>query len=212
MILNMVTLFPTHLDLNGDQANLKVLAKRLEWFGQKSVISAVNKGDLLPKECDLIFVGHGSLAAWKDIEADFSSLLPEILKKINEGTAFFAVASGYEESIRLGIFSGELVPCERISKFEVSELDGLKILGYLNAATKAPAIQRDQLLLGTQLHGPLLAKNPKLADHYISEIMASKGLNGLHSNLEAGVDNKNVALVDDIVEDIWKLETELASE
>ncbi|MEN9955915.1 MAG: hypothetical protein RLY34_722, partial [Actinomycetota bacterium] len=32
-MINLVALFPNHLDLNGDQANLKVAKKRLEWLG-----------------------------------------------------------------------------------------------------------------------------------------------------------------------------------
>ena len=83
MTLKLVSLFPGHLDLNGDQSNLKVLVKRLAWRGVSAEIVGISKGDVVPADAALIFLGHGSIAAWADVEEYLLQLVPEI-KKSNE--------------------------------------------------------------------------------------------------------------------------------
>jgi len=217
MSLRLVSLFPGHLDLNGDQANLKVLQKRLQWLGHQSAIVAVNKGDEIPIDADLIFLGHGSMAAWNDIEQDLRSLVTEINARISSGAAFMAVSTGHERAIQLGVFPGTLSISERISKFEIAELGGKEVLGYLNSASNAPVIQKQGLSLGTQLHGPIFAKNPELADAYLAEILESSKRHAGNSEKSLGViasrgNGSAQRLVDQIVDQVWELERELASE
>jgi CobQ-like glutamine amidotransferase family enzyme len=207
MTLKFVSLFPEHLDLNGDQANLRVLIKRLAWQGVSAEIISVNKGQSIPSDAALIFLGHGSIAAWADIESELMQLVPEIKKLISNGVAFMAVATGHERAIDLGIFVGKVTKRNRVSKFEVAEIDGVEVLGYLNSATDAPVIQKQNLVLGTQLHGPFFAKNPEFADAYLGQIAGSQGL-----TLAGPESNTNASLVAGIVKQVWELERELASE
>ena len=207
MTLKFVALFPNHLDLNGDQANLKVLAKRLAWQGVAAEIIGVSKGQSIPNDSALIFLGHGSIAAWADIENELLELLPDIKRRISNGVAFMAVATGHERAIDWGIFSGRTTEKNRVSKFEVAEIDGVEVLGYLNSATDAPVIQKQGLVLGSQLHGPLFAKNPEFADAYLAEIANANGIALAGSDL-----NTNASLVAGIVKQVWELERELASE
>lgn len=208
-MINLVALFPKHLDLNGDQANLKVAKKRLEWFGYEVKITAIDKGQLIPSDADFIFLGHGSMAAWADLENEIQIIAPQLESFIARGTAFMAVASGYERAIELGLFGGSLEPTERVSKFEVADLQGREVLGYVNASSKAPVIQRQGLSLGTQLHGPVFSKNPELVDEYFAEILAAKG-EQVPSAPSSG--SKNIQVISEIVGSVWKLERELASE
>lgn len=219
MKLKIASLFPEHLDLNGDQGNMKVAIKRLEWFGHEASLYAVSKGESIPPDTDLIFLGHGSLAAWADLEEHLHLLLAQTKEMIAGGVAFMAVASGYERAIQHGIFTNNLKPVERISKFEIQESEGLEVLGYLNAATDAPVIQKNALLLGTQLHGPFFAKNPEYADMYLSEILSTKldsaslGEAPIESFMKPTTGSKhNVDRVADIVKAVWELEKDLASE
>ena len=211
MSLKLVSLFPSHLDLNGDQANLKVLVKRLEWFGYKSSIIEVNKGDEVPQDAALIFLGHGSMAAWSDIESDLAKVVPAINAHISLGGAFMAVATGHERAIELGIFTGSVSSRERVSKFEIAELNGVEVLGYLNSATDAPVIQKSGLSIGTQLHGPVFAKNPNFVDSYLAEMLAARNIPVPTKSLSQG-GKFNQELVDRIVEQVWELERELAQE
>lgn len=210
MNMKIAALFPEHLNLNGDQANLFVLQKRLEWRGIQTSLVTVNKNQDLPTNVDLIFLGHGSIAAWADISADLDRLAPQLLRVLKSGTAFMAVASGYERAIEFGIFEGSLEPCGRISKFEIVKIGELEVLGYLNASTSAPILQKVGLSIGTQLHGPLLAKNPVLADNYLDEIIAAKSDMSMKS--PATKNHQALKLIDSIVESVWSLEKELASE
>jgi CobQ-like glutamine amidotransferase family enzyme len=207
MSVKLVALFPSHLDLNGDQANLLVLAKRLQWRGLPAEIVAVDKGQSIPKDAALIFLGHGSMAAWADVEPELNRLLSEIKKLIADGAAFMAVATGHERAIRLGLLGGTANSTNRLSKFEIAELEGQEILGYLNSATDAPVIQKQRLLVGTQLHGPVFAKNPLFADSYLAEIAQARGLEFSVADLST-----NASLVAGIVNQVWELERELASE
>lgn len=221
MRFKIATFFPQHLDLNGDQGNLLVASKRLEWLGYEVEISAIEKATELPSETDLIFVGHGSLAAWADINESMTNAITWISNSVQKNCGFMAVASGQEWAIRSGLLAGDANPTERISKFEIAEIEGREILGYLNSSTSAPVIQKDGLALGTQLHGPVLAKNPEFADSYLLEIAAARGIlknNGINNNdlnnnaLSNSALKNNADLVASIVKQVWELERDLASE
>ena len=216
MSFKIATFFPEHLDLNGDQANLLVASKRLEWLGYEVEISAIEKATELPSETDLIFVGHGSLAAWADINESMTNAISWISNSMKKGCGFMAVASGQEWAIRSGLLAGDANPTDRISKFEIAEIEGREILGYLNSSTSAPVIQKNGLSFGTQLHGPVLAKNPEFADSYLLEIAAARGIlkNSAinNNNLNNTGLNNNADLVAGIVKQVWELERDLASE
>ena len=211
MSIKLVSLFPGHLNLNGDQANLKVIQMRLKWFGYQSSVVAVNVGDQIPADAHLIFLGHGSMAAWNDIDEKLKSLIPEIKKRISLGSAFMAVSTGHERAIDFGLFPGKVSSRERVSKFEIAQLEGKDVLGYLNSSTDAPVIQKQGLCLGTQLHGPLFAKNPELVDSFLAEIFQSKKME-TPRNLEKTGAHAAEDLVNQILAQVWELERELASE
>lgn len=207
MNLNLVSLFPDHLNLNGDQANLMIMQKRLAWRGINSQIVPVEKGASLPSDADFIFLGHGSIAAWSDIADDLDRLLPSLKLNTKAGCAFMAVASGHEKSIQLGLISGAVEPIERVSKFEIARLGELRVLGYLNSASNAPVLQLHNLVLGTQLHGPVFAKNPALVDNYLEKILTAKGIDPREFP-----NDSRISRVDDLARSVWQLEEELASE
>jgi CobQ-like glutamine amidotransferase family enzyme len=191
---------------------------RLQWHGYESSVVAVNKGEQIPPDADFIFLGHGSMAAWTDINENLLSLAPEIKIRISAGVAFMAVSTGHERAIELGIFPGAILNRERVSKFEVVSFEGKEVLGYLNSATDAPVIQKNGLSIGTQLHGPIFAKNPTLVDAYLAEILGEQNIDLPRSpesssnettELTAGTAKE---FVDQIVDQVWELERELASE
>lgn len=211
MTFKIATFFPDHLDLNGDQANLVVARKRLEWLGFQVEIIALDKDSVMPLDADLIFVGHGSLAAWMDIKDSMANAIDWISNSVQSGSGFMAVASGHEWAIKSGLLAGDVSPSERISKFEIVTLEGREILGYLNSATNAPVIQKNDLLFGTQLHGPLFAKNPEFADSYLLEIAAAHGVQKEQTGNTSPL-REDADLVAGIVKQVWELERDLASE
>ncbi len=161
--IKLATVYPEHLNLNGDQANILVLQRRLQLRGVESEVIAVNDNDDLTNY-EFIFLGHGSLAAWSHIDAKRPDLIRDVLEACDNGSFIFAVASGYERFSKVrGVSAAK--PASHRSEF----VDVNGIVGYINTdSALEPFIFDDHALL-TLLHGPLLAKNPELADDLISK-------------------------------------------
>ena len=222
--IRLLSLYPVQLDLNGDLGNVLVLKRALENAGHSVVSERHELGSKLTEDKpDFVFLGHGSNAAWKQIGADLDSISETLGKWFQEGTVGLAVASGHEachtgESFndvpRLGIFASEpanLLEVPRVSKFELiaatDSFIGEPVLGYLNSATNASLLQKMNNLIGTQLHGPVLAKNPKLVAWITNQILLNRSQAEVTPADLMG-DNK----VQSILDAIWALETKLASE
>ena len=214
MSIKFAVLYPGHLNLNGDLANIKVLRRRLDWAGVSSTIQVVEIGQSIDADTDFIIIGHGSIAAWDAIRADFNSRKNELNSFVSRGIKLLAIATGYEMLYEqtaagvagLGLFPGRPMLQNRVSKFEVVEFEGGEILGYLNSEAKLPKIARQGSVLAINLHGPVLAKNPQLADDILSDLLQAHGLS---ANI---LRNKKAAYADGLVAEVWKLEKELASE
>jgi len=159
--IKLAAISPTHLNLNGDLGNLVVLKKRLELRGVHSEIVLLS-GDEDLRKFDFVLVGHGSKSAWTELLSPRPSLLKQLESFSREGGALLAVASAAD--LLQPLLTGE----EVLSGDWVSEfVDVAGVVGYLNTTSKAPAIQWTRNTLLTQLHGPVLAKNPSLADDII---------------------------------------------
>ncbi|MEI8231124.1 MAG: hypothetical protein WCG32_00925 [Actinomycetes bacterium] len=161
-LIKLAALSPKHLNLNGDLGNLLVLKKRLGWRGVNSSITHL-KGSEDFSEFDFILVGHGSTAAWTQLLTETPGLMTGLVKYIKNGGALLAVASAADllQPLLTGV---EVIRGEWVSKFVQSEA----VVGYLNSASKSDFLFWIENSLLTQLHGPLLAKNPALADEIIS--------------------------------------------
>ena len=162
-VIKFAAVSPRHLNLNGDLGNLLVLQKRLAWRKVESSITDVLGSDGLPG-FDFVLLGHGSKAAWSQLLQENPRLLQDVLSYINNGVAVLAVASAADQLQPL-LTS---VPV-RTGKWESQFVREDDVVGYLNTSSKADYIVWHQNALLTQLHGPVLAKNPKLADEIISK-------------------------------------------
>ncbi|NBO35839.1 MAG: hypothetical protein EBU89_08070 [Actinobacteria bacterium] len=153
---------PTHLNLNGDLGNLLVLKKRLEWRNVESSISHLNGSEDL-NDFDYILVGHGSNAAWKQLLDSRSDLLGKLVAYVESDGALLAVAAAADrlQPLLTGV---EVTLGERVSEF--LDVDG--VVGYKNSGSQGENLFWYKKALLTQLHGPVLAKNPVLADQIIS--------------------------------------------
>ena len=161
-IIRLGAISPTHLNLNGDLGNLLVLKKRLEWRNVESRIEHLNGSEDL-NDFDYILVGHGSNAAWKQLLDSRSDLLGKLVSYVQTDGALLAVASAADrlQPLLTGV---EVVFGDRVSEF--LNVDG--VVGYKNSGSEAENLSWHNRALLTQLHGPVLAKNPDLADEIIS--------------------------------------------
>jgi len=182
-VIRLGTFYPEDLNLNGDQANLLVLSKRLEWRGVDSeIVPVTGSSDL--QSIDALLLGHGSVAAWNSLLAADSKLVESAIGFMKSGKPLIAIASGY---LMVLDALGEQYPIgEHVSEFV--DIDG--VVGYVNSPAKPNLLEwRDASLL-TMLHGPIFAKNPDLADRLITKNNWS----------DVSVTNSNLKKVDELAE------------
>jgi CobQ-like glutamine amidotransferase family enzyme len=164
-VIRLAALYPNHLNLNGDLANLAVLQKRLEWYGLDAEVVYVEKSTDLTK-FDVVLLGHGSRDAWAQLENIDPELIPSVAALVLSGTRVMAVSSGYE--ILIEAIEGLVVKhSERVSEFK--DHDG--IVGYVNSEAELEPIRWIQNSLFTLFHGPVFAKNPDLADKFLGSLI-----------------------------------------
>jgi CobQ-like glutamine amidotransferase family enzyme len=164
-VIRLAALYPNHLNLNGDLANLSVLQKRLDWHGVEAEVVYVKKSTDLTK-FDVVLLGHGSRDAWAQLEDMNPELIPSVAALVLSGTKVMAVSSGYE--ILSEAIEGVVVKhSERVSEFR--NHDG--IVGYVNSEAELEPIRWIQNSLFTLFHGPVFAKNPDLADKFLGSLI-----------------------------------------
>jgi CobQ-like glutamine amidotransferase family enzyme len=153
---------PEHLNLNGDLGNLVVLAKRLELRGVESTTYFLRGAEDF-EDYDFVLLGHGSPSAWLQLLDRQSDLIEKCASYINGSGSLLAVASGadhlYPALTGLDIAKGNWVS-------ESVAVNG--VVGYKNSESKTSDFEWHKNALLTQLHGPLFAKNPSIADEFIS--------------------------------------------
>jgi CobQ-like glutamine amidotransferase family enzyme len=175
-LIRLLELYPEHLNLNGDRGNLLVLQRRLEW-AQVPVQAFVHRaGQPLPAtRPDFVLLGHGSSAAWRQVYGDLSRIVTQLEQWMNEGTQVLAVSSGF--AALHGLVKGlpsSINRRERVSKFVEVSIGEQSVVGYLNSDLELEPFVHDENLIGTLLHGPVLAKNVWLADEIIEKFLVAK--------------------------------------
>lgn len=172
-MIRLLELYPDHLNLNGDHGNLVVLQRRLEWAGIEVEVSSHRSGHSLGNQApDFVLLGHGSPAAWRQIYADLVRIAPTLENWIDSSTQMLAVSSGF--AALHGLLGGmptRVNKVPRISKFESADFEGDQVVGYKNTDLDLPTIARFGNLIGTVLHGPLLAKNSQLGGHILNVML-----------------------------------------
>lgn len=161
-VLKFAALYPDHLDLNGDHGNLLVLKQRLKWHGVQAEIVRVEKSTNLDT-FHFVLLGHGSTDAWLDVQRMDPHLVTNVAALVRAGKPVMAISSGYEKLIR-ELESIAIDRTERVSEFR--DVDG--VVGYVNSDAVLPEIRTVMNSVLTLFHGPVLAKNPQLADKIIA--------------------------------------------
>ncbi len=201
-MITLINLFPQHLNLNGDAANVSVLQKRLEWAGVEVRVVNVTSADELQAAqqnieahptSSFICAGHGSLAAMRDLEKHARGLRAILSVARETGVAGIVVGSS-----RTWIAATEPTRGARISEFTtvnfVSEDWPSKALGYLNSDIAIAPLEVQNNLIVTLLNGPFFAKNPEWANRICALLGAPV------------TESAKSIRVDSYVEQIWNLE------
>ncbi len=222
--ISALLLFPNHLNLNGDLGNMTVLEHALRALGVTLKVTTLLPGSESSRP-DLILLGHGSVAAWNELKPSLSPLAPVLSEWLDAGSLLLAIGSGFEAlhvkskdylgsvpdiSISISQAFPKLRSKERVSKFilipaEENFLDH-EVLGYINSDTNAAALSLEGRVIGSMLHGPVLAKNPAL----VARIVEMLGVEDSRPENEKTASDLRV--IDGYLEIVWNLERQLASE
>ena len=203
-MITLINLFPDHLNLNGDAANVQVLQKRFEWAGIETlVLNVTSAQELLAANeqvgsqpaSSFICAGHGSLAAMRDLEKHEKGLRAILSLAREAGVCGIVVGSSMAWLTQNSPARGPRVSEFTTVTFESAEWPS-KALGYVNSDIATVALEMQNRLIVTLLNGPFLAKNPDWA-------------NAICALLGAGEpESEKAQQVDGFVREIWKLESE----
>ena len=94
--ITILQLYPRDMNIYGDQGNLQVLKRRLEWYGYTPKIISYNVGDTLPKDIDIIIGGGGQDSGQEKIHADLLKIGPQLKIWADDGTPMLMVCGMYQ--------------------------------------------------------------------------------------------------------------------
>jgi CobQ-like glutamine amidotransferase family enzyme len=92
----ILQLYPRDMNIYGDNGNLQVLTKRLEWYGYTPIVIEHNNSDPLPKKVDIIIGGGGQDSGQEKIHADLLKIGPQLQKWANAGVPMLLVCGLYQ--------------------------------------------------------------------------------------------------------------------
>ncbi len=204
-------LFPTLLNLYGDNGNVRVLEQRARWRGiPVNVVRVDSAQDADLANADLVFVGGGPDREQREASVGLMSMRDDLAAFVEDEGPLLAICGGYqiigknwlmgdEEVEGLGLVDattkrasggshdrlvGNIVIDSPLAETPLVGFEnhagrtylgkGLEPLGTVigqngfgnNQEDRADGVQYKNLI-GSYLHGPLLSKNPQLADELL---------------------------------------------
>lgn len=202
-MIRIFSIFPDRLNLNGDAANVMILAKQLSWSNLAHEVFIVDSPATLVKAQEqistgdsnaVLIFGHGSNAAVTSL-AEHRLELQALADLCREKKAVGLVVGS-----ALGLIQSESISLTtRRSEFVVAHQPDAswpnEALGYLNSDLDVPPLEIDGWLIQTTLHGPFLAKNSSWTRAILERV-------GAHP------DFANQERIEAFEAEIWKLEAE----
>ncbi len=215
-VLTLAHLYPREMNIYGDTGNVVVLAKRLQWRGRAARVVAVNVGDPLPSDTDILLGGGGQDAAQGELSEDFLARGAQLRAMADDGVVMLTICGSYQllghefvtvdgthipgvgvlDVVTRGaatrligrsvVDTTETVGVGQLVGFEnhsgMTELgSGVTALGRSapgcgnNPTDRSDGAVRDNVI-GTYLHGPVLAKSPRLADELLRRALVRRGV------------------------------------
>lgn len=94
--ITILQLYPRDMNIYGDNGNLQVLARRLEWYGYEPVIISYDVGDTLPEQPDIIIGGGGQDSGQLKIQTDLIEIGPTLKQWVQDGVPTLVVCGLYQ--------------------------------------------------------------------------------------------------------------------
>ncbi len=94
--INIVHLYPVEMNIYGDNGNLLILKKRLEWRGYKVKVTNVGLGDDIPTDTALIIGGGGQDSGQSKIADDLQIKQDQLRELSNNGVPMLMICGLYQ--------------------------------------------------------------------------------------------------------------------
>lgn len=216
--VRLVHLYAAEMNIYGDNGNVQVLRRRLEWRGIPVAVERVGVGEPIPRDPHLVLGGGGQDAGQAVITADLASKAAGLRAMAADAVPMLLICGMYQMAGHrfvpfdapalpgAGVLDLETVagPTRLIGNIVVDSPEFGRLVGFENHSgltTLGPTARplgttavgqgnngtdrsegaRVGEVVGTYLHGPVLAKAPALADHLLR---AALRVAGRHDELE----------------------------
>ena len=180
-MIKLATFLPTYFNNNGDQGNIEVLAKQLEWRG---VQYSVTSNEL--KDSDFLLVGDGSRAVMREFKSELAAITDVVAERLSSGKATLLVGSAHEFFCSRLPGLPELKYAPRVSENSQVSSGGLRVFGYRNNEIDNDLFI-EQAFISTSLFGPILAKNENLLNIVLTSMGVTTELPAVHQSRLAPV-------------------------
>jgi CobQ-like glutamine amidotransferase family enzyme len=178
-MIKLATFMPEFFNNNGDQGNIEVLAKQLEWRGVQHTVTSTDFAD-----SDFLLVGDGSRAVMREFHADLDAITDLLQERLISGKATLLVGSSHEYFCSKLSGLPKLKTLSRVSEFREATSGSHSVFGYRNSDKDIDLFIQKAFISAT-LFGPLLAKNQNVLDLVLSSMGVSAQLpEELQSNLD----------------------------
>ena len=184
--LTIVHLFPELLNLYGDGGNVIALTRRLQWRGLPVEVREIGMGDAMDfSQADIVFIGGGADREQMIVKDAMVARKSELSAYVADGGVLLAVCGGYQflgHSYAMDdvVVDAPIVGFENHGGRTTLGPDAKplgRVLGKTfgnNGEDGFEGVHQGNLI-GTYLHGPLLPKNPQVADYLIAQAYERRG-------------------------------------
>ena len=149
------------MDLYGDKGNIETLRYRASKRGINVIVDTCTLQEKRNiEDYDIFFLGGGADKEQTLIYKDLLARKESILKAKESGTAFLLICGGYQ------LFGQYYLDQDGQTK-AVSNPFGKVLVGHGNTSKGEYEGYMDAQTIATYMHGPLLPKNPAIADEVI---------------------------------------------
>jgi CobQ-like glutamine amidotransferase family enzyme len=172
---------PKYFNNNGDQGNIEVVAKQLEWRGVQYSVTTTELQD-----SDFLLVGDGSRAVMREFKSELAAITDLVAERLRTGKATLLVGSAHEFFCSRLTGLPELKYAPRVSEHREVGSGDLRVFGYRNNEIDKDLFI-EQAFISTSLFGPILAKNENLLNIVLTSMGVTSELPAVHQSRLAAV-------------------------
>ncbi len=180
-MIKLATFLPSYFNNNGDQGNIEVLSKQLQWRGVQYSVTTTALQD-----SDFLLVGDGSRAVMREFESELAAITDVVAERLKTGKATLLVGSAHESFCSRLPGLPELKGAPRVSEHREVSSGDLRVFGYRNNEIDNDFFI-EQAFISTSLFGPILAKNENLLNIVLNSMGVTIELPAVHQSRLAPV-------------------------